>query len=240
MRDWQEHWSSFPARFAPTDYLRQVGKTVGGRPIRADQVEWILADIRRGLAPAPGDAVLDLCCGNGLLTRRISDWCARVVGIDYSPLLLGVAQQHQRSNNLSYVCGSVLDLESLPLPEGARFNKILMYEALQHFEHDELHGLLEAALSLATDDCRLFIGSIPDRERIWCFYDTPRRKLDCVVRRCLGGDAIGSWWDREFLARTCATFGLSCAFREQSLGLHTAHYRFDLLAAAGPSGRAGA
>lgn len=45
------------------------------------------------LDPRPGERVLDLGCGDGVLTARIAGRGARVVGVDSSPDLLAVARQ---------------------------------------------------------------------------------------------------------------------------------------------------
>jgi len=41
----------------------------------------------------PGDRVLDLCCGNGRHMVHLIEQGARVIGLDYSPDLLGLARQ---------------------------------------------------------------------------------------------------------------------------------------------------
>jgi SAM-dependent methyltransferase len=51
----------------------------------ADVVEW--------LAPAPGERILDLGCGDGALTRRIVDAGAEVVGVDPSPSFVEAARE---------------------------------------------------------------------------------------------------------------------------------------------------
>ncbi len=44
------------------------------------------------LAPQPGELVLDLGCGDGVLTQRIADAGAAVIGIDSSPEMVAAAQ----------------------------------------------------------------------------------------------------------------------------------------------------
>jgi hypothetical protein len=34
MMDWREYWNSMPKKWAETDFLQQVGKTVKGQPVR--------------------------------------------------------------------------------------------------------------------------------------------------------------------------------------------------------------
>jgi trans-aconitate methyltransferase len=44
------------------------------------------------LAPQPGERILDLGCGDGVLTRRIADLGCRVVGVDSSAALVAAAR----------------------------------------------------------------------------------------------------------------------------------------------------
>ena len=44
------------------------------------------------LDPQPGEAILDIGCGEGALTARIAERGARVVGIDNSPEMVAAAQ----------------------------------------------------------------------------------------------------------------------------------------------------
>ncbi|WP_093250307.1 class I SAM-dependent methyltransferase [Rubrimonas cliftonensis] len=50
------------------------------------------APLLASLAPAPGEHILDLGCGDGALTRRIAEAGATVVGVDASPGMVAVAR----------------------------------------------------------------------------------------------------------------------------------------------------
>ncbi|MCJ1407915.1 hypothetical protein MMC19_001986 [Ptychographa xylographoides] len=55
------------------------------------------------LAPQPADRILDLGCGDGLLTAQIKERCASVVGIDASPKMIGAAKEaYGSSEDLSW------------------------------------------------------------------------------------------------------------------------------------------
>ena len=236
MTDWARHWERFPLQFAPTDFLRQVGKTLGGVPISERQVERIVAGIHEALQLRDEDVVLDLCCGNGLLTERIARSCRSVVGVDYSSSLLAVAERHHRPANVSYRLLSALDLDRLRPAPPILFTKVLVYEALQHFHPRALGRLLEGIGGVTTPDARVLLGSVPDRALRRRFHDTPRRRLIALMRRLAGRDAIGTWWDREVLRSVLERSGWNCVFMDQPPELHTAHYRFDLAAERIPTG----
>ena len=75
-----------------------------------------LADMIAKLNPGHGDRLLDLGCGAGLITEYVSDSTgARVVGLEYAPEAVKVAQERTREKQqyLSFVQGDMnaLDLE---------------------------------------------------------------------------------------------------------------------------------
>jgi SAM-dependent methyltransferase len=57
----------------------------------------------------PIQAVLDLACGTGLLTRRIGKRAGSVVGLDASEAMLGEARSRTRADNVRYLRGDFRD-----------------------------------------------------------------------------------------------------------------------------------
>lgn len=229
MRDWKKYWSSRPKNVDKTDYLKQVEKTVKGQPISDLQFQLIVSQICQELHLQADSIVLDLCCGNGLITKELATQCKSVVGIDFSQPLLEIANRDHRPMNVLYQCMNILELDKMPPSVSSPFNKVLMYEALQHFSKQDLITILRKTLQLSSKICIMLFGSVPDLARKWEFYNTPKRRLMYVVRRLSGREAIGTWWDKEFIRRTCKQLDLLCEFKEQRKELHTSHYRFDVL-----------
>lgn len=227
--DWRRHWNEAPAQFADTDFLRQVGKTVDGQPISADQLDRLIAQLTEGLDLSPSDRVLDLCCGNGLITQHLARGCRAITGVDYSQPLIELARAHHQPPNASYVHASVLEIDEERLGRSEPFDKIYMYEALQHFTPMELELILERVEPLSRTGTRLYLGSVPDRLKLWFFYDTPARRADFERRVAEGREAIGTWWERSTLADIAVAHGFDWEFVDQHEDLHTAHYRFDAL-----------
>jgi trans-aconitate 2-methyltransferase len=52
------------------------------------------AELVEMLDPRPGEQILDLGCGSGQLTQRISERGAQVMGLDASPAMIGQARQN--------------------------------------------------------------------------------------------------------------------------------------------------
>ena len=229
LTDWEKYWATHPTRFGTNNHLEQVGKTVHGQPISPQQFQRILGDIYQHLELKSGDVLLDLCCGNGLITACLAEMCQTVVGVDYSEPLIGIARRDHQRDNITYFCESILEMDLDVIKSLGPFNKVLLYECLQHFKKADLVTLLRAILSITSKDALILIGSIPEKDRQMMFYSTPRRRLVAFMRKILGRDAIGTWWTHEEISKVATEYNLLCRFIDQSPELHTAHYRFDTL-----------
>lgn len=227
--DWRHFWNNIPAQYEDTDFFRHVGKTVGGQPISEEQMSSIVRQIQECLSLGPEDIVLDLCCGNGLITNQIAKLCRRIAGVDYSGHLINIARTYHCPANAAYYLASVTEITPDIFPADERFSKIYMYEALQHLDEKDLAIMMERLRQLAIDGCPIFLGSVPDMAHIWDFYNTPERKEDYLRRKVEGREAIGTWWERKTLETIARDAGFNCVFIEQPQVLHSAHYRFDVL-----------
>jgi len=65
------------------------------------------ADLIDLVAIAPGERVLDLCCGTGHLTAKIADLGVEVIGLDSSPSM--IAQARQNYPKLKFVLADARD-----------------------------------------------------------------------------------------------------------------------------------
>ncbi len=70
------------------------------------------------LAPAEDAALLDICCGTGVMTRDLAARVprGRVAGVDFSPVMLDVARAKNAAKNVEFVQGDALHL---PFDDGA-------------------------------------------------------------------------------------------------------------------------
>lgn len=84
------------------------------------------------LAPQPGELILDLGCGDGVLTRRIMDSGARVIGLDASEAMVEAARS--RGVDAFVADAQALDLEG----QAARFGQ---FDAA--FSNAALHWMLD-------------------------------------------------------------------------------------------------
>lgn len=205
--------------------LKQVGKTVNGKEIPENQIEAIIENISDVLQLNLNDIIIDLCCGNGLLTRRLAPIVNKVVGVDFTHSLIKTAKKYNRHYNIDYLYSDVLCLDTKYL-SGSR--KIVMYEALQHFSSDQMVKLLEK-LCMLDSGSFIFLGSIPDKEKLQFYYDTEEKYLFYIERENAGMPHMGKWWYKYEIEEIASLCGFKALLLPQPLKLYTAYYRFDCL-----------
>ncbi len=72
-------------------------RIIGNLPVR----QMLEYTYRARIGDVTGKSVLDLACGNGLYTRKFKQQgAARVVGVDLSPELIRIAQEHEAREKL--------------------------------------------------------------------------------------------------------------------------------------------
>jgi ubiquinone/menaquinone biosynthesis C-methylase UbiE len=127
-----------------------VARLVVGRFLRAAEA---------AVKDAGGSSVLDVGCGEGLLTERIAGLRpdADVVGLDVDDPRLGAEWKRRRGDNLAFRAGSAY---SLPF-EDAAFELVCGFEVLEHLERPA-----EALAELARVASRHLVVSVP-REPLW-------------------------------------------------------------------------
>ena len=88
---------------------------------------------------APGEHVLDLACGTGLLTLAAAHTvgaAGKVLGTDLSGQMIEVAQHRAREQQLSNVSFARMDAEQLDLPD-ATFDAVLCSLGLMYVPHPQ-------------------------------------------------------------------------------------------------------
>lgn len=211
---------------APDDFWGQIRRTVNGRPVPEEQIRMILDAAGTGLDLRPGDALLDLACGNGALSSRFFSSCSHFLGVDSSEYLISVAKKHfERAPGYRFTLQDVADYVRLePHPE--RFTKALCYGSFSYFSADSAEAFLRLLAGRFARIDRLFIGNLPDRERLSSFYVSSRASEEELIDP---RSQIGIWRTRdEFraLARAC---GWSAEFSVMPETFYAAHYRYDAL-----------
>jgi SAM-dependent methyltransferase len=172
-------------------------------PAQAMLLEWA--------ALAPGQRVLDVACGTGLVSfpaARAVGQQGALLGVDLSEKMVAVAQARVAKERMGNLTFARMDAEALVLPD-AGFDVVLCALGLMYMPDPE-QALREIWRAL------WMVGGISDRGRRGCqrgvpdvFSPLPRRHPDtrpdgCAVRRC---PALPD--SHQLALRRCAA-GLRC------------------------------
>jgi 2-polyprenyl-3-methyl-5-hydroxy-6-metoxy-1,4-benzoquinol methylase len=229
MRDWRRWWRTTPNPTPGVDPCVQVGRTVGGRGLPEAEVALLVTELRRLGQPAASHRALDLCCGNGMLTRRVWRECARVTGVDISEPLLQVAcRSHAGDPGLTFVREDLSTCAFAGLP-GAPFDRISMVESLQYFHPEDALAWMAGLMTSLSDTFRMVCSGIPDADQFEAFADTPERREAMLHLRATAGDPFGYWWTIPEAQELASRLGLQSSISRPHPSLSIAHYRFDLV-----------
>lgn len=221
---WKNYYESVSKKFDGS-LLKQVGKTVNGQDIPQIQVRLITENIVNVLHLSLKDSLVDLCCGNGLITRKLAPLVKEVVAVDYTLGLIDTAKSYNSFSNIKYVNSDVLSLNHEYF---LGFKKIAMYEALQYFSIDQFTYLLNNLNSLEQGSL-VFLGSIPNKVKLNAYYDTKEKYAYYMQCKSEGKPHIGRWWLMEEIELLASSRGFNVTFLSQEPALYTAHYRFNVL-----------
>lgn len=94
-------------------------------------------------ACAPGAQILDIGCGNGIISRSLGNAGFQVLGIDVSEKTIAVASQFNTLENVRFEVVAAGTLQ----PEPGKYDAIICSEVLEHLRHpEELLDILHVSL----------------------------------------------------------------------------------------------
>ena len=221
---WKEHYDQNTEAFQ-TSLYKQVGKTLNGIDVDERQLDCIVASIVNALDIEHKDEIIDLCCGNGLITKKIAVEVNKINAVDFSDGLIDTAKRESYLENITYIASDVMLLSNTFFNE---ISKIYMYEALQHFSIAMLADLL-SILSSTGNNIKFFIGSVPDKEKIWTYYDTEEKREFFLQRENENKPHMGKWWDKNEIQNIALAHDFKASFYNQNEFLYTSNYRFNCL-----------
>lgn len=221
---WEQHYDSNSQQFDGL-LLKQVGKTINGQEISETQFKLVVKNVVNNLHLNSNDSIIDLCCGNGLITRQLAPLVKEGVGIDFSQGLIMAAKKYNSFHNLEYINSDVLRLDPKYF---FGLKKVLMYEALQLFSGEQLSNLLNIFSDLELGSM-VFFGSVPDKEKLNVYYDTKEKYEFYKQSEREGKPHMGHWWLMEEIQHIVSASKFKVTFLPQETTLYTAYYRFDVL-----------
>jgi hypothetical protein len=209
---------------APDAFWAQVKRTVHGKPVSEEQIDLIVGQIKTQLTLSDADVLLDLACGNGALSDRLTSSCAALLGVDISDYLIEVAREHfGKPPKVDFAAQGVVQyLEEEVDP--ARFTKVLCYGSFMYFSDEDARATLALVNERFVNAQTFFIGNLPDRERFGAFYsqrDPAPGELDDPKA------LIGIWRTRDAFAAMAHDAGWETTFTAMPEGFYSTHYRYD-------------
>jgi ubiquinone/menaquinone biosynthesis C-methylase UbiE len=231
-------------------------------------LDWLAAYVIDMLKITDADDVLDLCCGNGLMTVRVAAAAREVTGVDYSRRLLRQASDISSATNITYLEGDARSLTRLLT--GRRFAKMYISAAFQYFDQHTGRDVLNGLRQVAEPDAVLGILDVPDRARKTAHvlraigrlclperapssgrshtkrFPTLRSRFAYISRNIASTLSLGRrepeipcWWSRAEFRQLASECGFACTVLDQPRENPHHTYRFDALLRPSPSTRVG-
>ena len=100
--------------------------------------------------------VLDLACGIGRWADALGERIHSYIGIDFSEDLIEIAQKRNKNPDVSFVVGSVTELDSL-LDKNSTFNIILIIGAMMYLNDEDTIRTLEQVEKRCDSKARICI-----------------------------------------------------------------------------------
>lgn len=221
---WEKFWVEY-GRSAPSDDPQiQVLRTLNKKPIDGDVWLKTVNLILKYLDLKPTDHVVDLCCGNGLISREMSPKCHTLIAADISSDLLGQIDT-EKYKNIQKINDNILNLE-LPTAE---YDKVLLYAGLQYFDKKEVIELFHKVFTWLKPGGIFFIGDIPDQKKIWKFFNNQERESAYFNAIRYDKPIVGNWFDQEFLEKLSKHTGFRDSEHiKQNQDMIYSFFRFDM------------
>ncbi|MDX1907240.1 MAG: class I SAM-dependent methyltransferase [Bacteroidia bacterium] len=220
--NWQTYWAALAH---DPDPQRQVARTRVGQPVDEETLGQIVACISERLALRPEDHLLDVCCGNGVLTRHLALICRETVGVDISPPHIRLARAQHTAPGLTYLTGDATRLGDVL---DSTFDKICLYFSFQYLD-TYAKGLLaiQGMARLLKPGGRILLGDVPDSARLRVFFPRWQDRARYYLQVASGRSPMGKFWSADEIRRIAAACGLRVSVLSQPTHLPYASYRTD-------------
>ena len=124
--NWKEFWNQ---KSLEGNAQKQVGRIKNGVVMPLLTLSLIADDIKQKIDLQANDKLLDVCCGNGLLSLELAKYCNQVTAVDFSEMLINDAMVKHKDSNILF---KQVDALNLKLDE--QFDKIILYFSFQYFD----------------------------------------------------------------------------------------------------------
>ena len=230
--NWKEFWDQQAT--LNSNPQAQVGRVKKGLTVQAPVVEEITDRISTLLDVQPSDHLLDICCGNGILTLPLASKCHSIVGVDISTEQLALAQLNASKENIRYQLADAIQLVQNPAlaaispPDG--YDKINLYFSFQYLDtFNKGKNALQGMLHLLKNNGLILLGDVPEQQHFHTFYPTFKSKVKYHLKRLLHKNDMGKFWSEKELQQICQKLGCEIKRLKQPPHFPYSDYRCDYL-----------
>ncbi len=221
--DWKAHWDQAAQAKDPYQQVARIG---GQGPLGQEVLAKTAARIAEVLQLEKNHHLLDVCCGNGLLTQQLLPYCKQITGVDLSEGQIAIAQKAQ-SENLRFL---VADATQLDAHLNERFDHIVLYFSFQYLETTaQAKAALSQMLKQLKPNGRILLGDVPEREKLAVFYPKRLDRWKYALKLATGKSLMGRFWSLAEMEAMAKPLGLEVQRLEQPKHFPYAHYRADFL-----------
>jgi ubiquinone/menaquinone biosynthesis C-methylase UbiE len=223
---WSEFWEKYEFDGSLVDEQTQVARTLNKQPISKNKWDFTKSQVLEQLELKPESRLLDLCCGNGLFSEALSTKVSTITAVDISEPLI----KKLNERNLPNITAQSADIRSLSFPN-ASFDRVLWYAGIQYLSEPDIILMLRDIRKWMDSDGLLFIGDIPDRIKMWGYFNNVTRVNAYADSLVESKPIIGTWLDREWLFNIISVSGFSKVdIVEQDKNLIYSDFRYDCIA----------
>lgn len=218
----KNNWKLFWEKYRNTetqeedDLFFQVGKTINKESVAQHIFEEMIRDIKSKLNLSLSDTMLEMCCGNGLLSKPLGSFVSELYAFDFTERLIDTAKKFKQCRNITYRVGDAKgDLNTL-FDYKNKPNKFLMNDSLGYFNTTDLSKIID---QISERPFYFYITGIPSDPLKWSFYNTEERKTRYEELRSSGdnhNDGIGRWWTCDDLFEIASKHNLDVSIESQS------------------------
>ena len=221
---WIKFWKKHSKNLEEWDSQSQVLRTLNKKPIEKKNWELTLLHITQNLNIQSSDIILDLVCGNGLISEYLSKKCKSVIAVDISQELINKINIKDHKN----IKPIVKDIRKIEFQKNS-FSKIIIYAGIQYLNYKETINLFTSLYRWLKFEGIFFIGDIPDLDRLWYFFNNKEREK--IFFSSIQNDTpiIGTWFTKKFLLKLAKYIGFNEAkIINQPEYMINSHYRYDM------------
>jgi len=215
--NWQEYWNHTSQS---NEVLAQVGRLNVNQETAVQEAAERIVNL---LNLQPEDRILDVCCGNGLLTSYIANKGYSITGVDLSEKLIENAKKSYPSVDFYRQDAICLDLNKT-------FDKLYRAFSFQYFDSfSKGKKVLDALIRHGNSNATIVLTDIPDKDRWGNYYNSLLKKFFYFKQMLTGKQTMGKFWSVKELLLICELLGVKGSVIQQPDNLPYSYYRFDFI-----------